>query len=88
MSDFSEVLLLTPADVPDKIKKLYDVTVELLEEKNISHRVIKANRGTPIEQILTMVTLGDYTSYYLSLLNNTDPSPVHSIDYIKNRFTG
>ena len=88
VSDFSEVLLLTPADVPDKIKKLYDVTVELLEEKNISHRLIKANRGTPIEQILTMVTLGDYTSYYLSLLNNTDPSPVHSIDYIKNRFTG
>ena len=85
VSDFSEILLLTPADVPDKIKKLYDVTAELLEAENISHRLIKAKGGSPIQQILTMVTLGDYTSYYLALLNNTDPSPVHSIDYIKKR---
>jgi glucose/mannose-6-phosphate isomerase len=31
------------------------------------------------------VLLGDWVSYYLGILNETDPTPVKVIDYLKRR---
>ena len=33
--------------------------------------------------MMSLVLLGDYVSFYLSILNRIDPTPVDSIDFIK-----
>jgi glucose/mannose-6-phosphate isomerase len=38
-----------------------------------------------LAQMLSAILFGDYTSYYLALLNGEDPSPVPPIDYLKSR---
>ncbi|PIP48864.1 MAG: hypothetical protein COX14_02385 [Chloroflexi bacterium CG23_combo_of_CG06-09_8_20_14_all_45_10] len=35
--------------------------------------------------MMSLVFLGDWTSYYLAMLNQTDPMPVKMIDYLKKR---
>ena len=37
--------------------------------------------------MLLMTLLGDYVSYYLSLLNNTDPTPVQAINFLKEKLS-
>ena len=35
--------------------------------------------------MMSLVLFGDYTSYYLAILNKIDPSPVKAIDYLKEQ---
>ena len=37
--------------------------------------------------MMSLVLIGDYVSYYLAILNNTDPSPVPPIDFLKAELT-
>jgi glucose/mannose-6-phosphate isomerase len=40
-----------------------------------------------LSEILQMVYFTDYVSFYIALLNGADPSPVKSIDYLKDRLS-
>ena len=35
--------------------------------------------------MLSLVSIGDFTSYYLAILYRVDPSPVKVISYLKDR---
>ena len=41
--------------------------------------------AAPLTQMLTATLIGDYTSYYLAILQEVDPSPVKPIAYIRER---
>jgi len=73
------VLLLQPGDMPNLAKGRYHVVTELLRRYGLSHRIIEGGNGSPLNQVLTMLLLGDYISYYLAMLNEVDPSPTPSI---------
>ena len=79
------VVLLKPNHLEERMALRYRITQELLEGEGISHRTVEAQEGTPLTQMLTTILLGDYTSYYLALLQRMDPSPVPPIDFIKGR---
>ena len=38
-----------------------------------------------LSEVLQMVYFTDYVSFYIALLNGADPTPVKSIDYLKDR---
>jgi len=40
-----------------------------------------------LSKLITLIYLLDYTSIYNAIINNTDPSPVKSIDFIKKRIS-
>jgi glucose/mannose-6-phosphate isomerase len=66
----------------------YQVTQELLEREGIPFQRVEGRGTSPLSQILSTIILGDYTSYYLAVLQGIDPSPVPPIDFIKNRLKG
>ena len=41
-----------------------------------------------LEQLLDMLVLGDYVSYYLAMLRGVNPSPTPTLDSLKRRPTG
>lgn len=59
------------------------VVSETLERHKIPHKVLRGDGPSPLAQILNMLLLGDYVSYYLALLRGVDPSPNPSIDDAK-----
>jgi glucose/mannose-6-phosphate isomerase len=61
----------------------YKATAKLLAEAGISHELVEAAGATALAQVMSLVLLGDYVSFYLAILNRIDPTPVDCIDFVK-----
>jgi glucose/mannose-6-phosphate isomerase len=80
------VLLRCPSLHPRTLIR-YQVTSELLEQKSISHEIIDSQGKGELSQMMSLIYLGDWVSYYLAILNEIDPTPVKAIDYLKKRLS-
>jgi len=67
-----------------RIQKRFEVTERLLSGKRPAPIVVQAKGDNILQQLLWTITLGDYISVYLALLNNLDPTPVDLIEKFKN----
>lgn len=65
----------------------YELTSQLLSDNNIDHQIITVEGDGPLTEIMQLTYLGDYLSYYLSILYNIDPTPVGVIDWLKKKLS-
>jgi glucose/mannose-6-phosphate isomerase len=79
------VVLLRCSSLHPRTLLRYPVTSELLQQNGIGHQIIDNHGENELSQMMNMVFLGDWVSYYLAILNQIDPTPVKSIDYLKKR---
>jgi len=79
------VLLLRSKRDNPRHKLRFDVTKELLDRAQIPHQDLQFDGGSLLSEVLQMTYFTDYVSFYVALLNGADPSPVTSIDYLKDR---
>ena len=79
------VILLSSASDHPRNRVRAQVTQEILEQRGVAYQVVEARGASPLAQVLSIIHFGDYVSYYLALLNGTDPSPVDTISYLKKR---
>ena len=61
----------------------YEITARLLAEAGIINEFVEARGQSALAQVLSLVLLGDYASFYLSMLNEVDPTSTNAIDFIK-----
>ena len=78
-------ILLQGADDYIKTKERFNVLKEYLKENNIDFYEVFSNKESILSKLINLVYLFDYASVYLAILSKIDPSPVSSIDYIKQR---
>ena len=65
-----------------------NVLYQVFRKKGIKYEsVIEKKPQTALIEMLNIIMLGDYVSYYLAILNNTDPSPVEMIKYLKDKLS-
>jgi glucose/mannose-6-phosphate isomerase len=83
--DAQVVLLLRSKRDNPRHKVRFDVTKELLDRVQIPHQDLQFDGGSLLSEVLQMTYFTDYVSFYVALLNGADPSPVTSIDYLKDR---
>ncbi len=67
-----------------RVQKRFEVTDRLLSGKRPAAHVVEAHGDTLIRQLLWIITLGDFVSLYLALLNGLNPTPVDLIEKLKN----
>lgn len=79
------VLLLRSGRDNARHQVRFEVTRELLDRANIPHHTLDFPGSSMLSEVLQMVLFTDYVSFYVALLNGADPSPVKSIDYLKDR---
>jgi len=77
------VVLLRSALFHPRSQLRYEATAKLLAKAGISHELVEAAGKTALAQVMSLVLFGDYVSFYLAILNKTDPTPVDSIDFVK-----
>lgn len=77
------VILLRSSLIHPRSLLRYEATAKLLDKAGISHEIVDASGVSALAQVMSLVLLGDYTSYYLAILNGIDPVPVDAIDFIK-----
>ncbi len=81
----TRVVLLRSPTFNARIKLRYDVTCELLIKSGVAYDFVDGEGQSALSQMVSLVSIGDYVSYYLAILYKVDPSPVKLINYLKER---
>ena len=77
------VVFLRDKDDHERVQTRMKITKGIVSE--FANRVIEvpSEGRSSLARIFSLIYLGDWTSYYLALLNGVDPTPVRIIDYLK-----
>ncbi|MGD1119434.1 MAG: bifunctional phosphoglucose/phosphomannose isomerase [Dehalococcoidales bacterium] len=81
----ARVILLRSPLFNERIKLRYDVTCELLKQSGVAYEFVDGEGKSALAQMMSLVSIGDYASYYLAILYRVDPSPVKVINYLKDK---
>ena len=68
-----------------KTKERWKVLKEYFDLNKINYCEIPSIKGSILTKLINLIYFLDYVSIYYAILNETDPSPVKSIDYIKGK---
>jgi glucose/mannose-6-phosphate isomerase len=78
-------ILLQGQDDYFKTKERFDIIKEFFMANNIDFNEIHSISGNILTKTISLIYMLDYTSIYRAILSKIDPSPVSSINYIKNK---
>jgi len=78
-------ILIEGQDDYIKTKERWNILKEFFQKNNIEYKEIISIEGSVLTKIINLIYLLDYSTIYKSILEETDPSPVKSIDFIKSK---
>jgi glucose/mannose-6-phosphate isomerase len=81
------VVMLRSSLLDGRLLRRYEVTSDILRRSGVKQEEIDATGNDRLSQMMSLVYLGDWTSYYLAMLNGVDPSPVDRIAFLKKRLS-
>ena len=84
-SSIIQPILLRGNDDYIKTKERFDIIKEFFDKNNIQFSEVKSVSGNILTKLITLTYLLDYASIYRAILSEIDPTPVSSINFIKNR---
>lgn len=67
----------------DRIQKRFVISEKLLSGQRPAPEIVEAQGESILQHLLWTVTLGDFVSLYLALLNGLNPTPVDLIEKLK-----
>lgn len=79
---FFIILLKDPDDDPRNLKR-YAATTRMVKEKGIDTVTLEMEGSDVFAKIFSSLNLADWTSYYLALEYNQDPTPVQMVEDFK-----
>ncbi len=79
------VIALRDAEDNEPIKKRMEITLNIIKPLASLILQVEGEGESLLERIFDVIYLGDWMSYYLALINKTDPTPVEKINYLKNK---
>ncbi|NND87085.1 MAG: SIS domain-containing protein [Nitrosopumilus sp.] len=68
-----------------KTKERWEIVKEYFKTKNIEYKEILSGNGSILTKLLRLIYLLDYCSIYRAVLSKMDPTPIPSINFVKNR---
>ncbi len=71
----------------DRVVKRYPITQEVVTKNSVSHSLYTFRSETKLEQILELLCLGSFTTFYMAVLSGTDPSEIPWVDYFKKKLS-
>ena len=78
-------VLIQGKDDHVKTSERWVILKEFFDGKGIDYRMINSMDGNILSKITSLIYSLDYSTIYAAVLNNTDPSPIDPIDFIKSK---
>ena len=69
---------------PVAIRSRIEISKELVKQAGVGVFEVEAQGQSSLARMLSTILVGDFTSVYLALLHNVDPTPVNSVNYLKD----
>jgi len=79
------VVVLKDKEDHPRIQRRMQIVKEIIQKEKVKVIEIKSQGEDLLSRIFSLIQLGDFTSFYLAILNQVDPSPVKVIDYLKKK---
>ena len=77
-------IFLRDKEEPAAIQSRIEITKELVEQAGVDVLEIVAQGKSSLARMLSTILVGDFTSVYLSVLRGVDPTPVKTVNYLKD----
>jgi glucose/mannose-6-phosphate isomerase len=68
-----------------KTKDRWQIMREYFKENNIDYKEVFSIKGNILSKLINLIYLLDYCSIYHAVLSEVDPTPIRSIDFVKNK---
>ena len=68
-----------------KTKERFEILKKFFMENKIKYEEIVSIEGSILSKLITLIYLLDYATIYKAIMDNTDPTPVNPINFIKNK---
>ncbi|MDP2921192.1 MAG: bifunctional phosphoglucose/phosphomannose isomerase [Candidatus Omnitrophota bacterium] len=78
-----KVIMLSDKDDHGKIKERIRISSGIIKKTGAEVIELKRDAGGRLARVYSLLYIGDFASFYLAILNNVDPTPVETIDYLK-----
>lgn len=78
------VILIRDNDEPLEIKSRIETTKQIMKQEDLRIFEVQAQGKSDLARMLSTIIIGDFTSVYLAILNGVDPTPVRTINYLKD----
>ena len=78
-------ILIQGKDDYIKTKERWEILKEYFDINGVDYLEINSVSGNILSKIINLIYLLDYASIFKAVLDGIDPSPIKSIDFIKNR---
>ena len=78
-------ILMQGKDDHNKTRERWKIIKEFFREKEIDYKEIFSVDGSILSKLVCLIYTLDMTSIYNAVIGKIDPSPVNSIDFIKNK---
>ena len=84
-SSIVQPILLKGNDDYFKTKERFSIIEQYFTQNEIDFKIINSVDGNILTKLISLIYLFDYISIYFAVSAQIDPSPVYSIDYVKNK---
>ena len=78
-------IMIEGADDYIKTKERWEIIKRFFDEKKIDYREIFSGKGSILTKLVRLVYILDYASIYKAALLGIDPTPVKSIEFMKDK---
>jgi glucose/mannose-6-phosphate isomerase len=78
------ILIRGVGDYP-KTKERWEILKEYFRTNNIEFREVFSEKGSILSKLINLIYILDYATIYNAVLNQIDPTPIKSIDFIKSK---
>lgn len=79
------LLVLRHVDEHPSVDRRLEATIEVVGESGLTWHAAHARGTSPLDQVLSLMMIGDAASIYHALDHGIDPKPIEAIDRIKAR---
>jgi len=86
MDDIAVVILHDKND-HKRVQMRMEITRKIIAQCASDIIDVRSEGTSLLARMFSLIYLGDWTSYFLALLNHVDPTPVKAIDYLKNELS-
>ncbi|MFA4981001.1 MAG: bifunctional phosphoglucose/phosphomannose isomerase [Candidatus Omnitrophota bacterium] len=86
LKSFAVILLRDKGDSP-RIGLRMDIVKRMLKTEGIEATEVHSSGDGLLARIFSLIYMGDFASFYLAIMNRTDPTPVDRITYLKKELS-
>ncbi len=87
LSDYRDdliVVILKDKEDHPRIQRRMEIVRDIIEKQKVEVIETESCGENLLSRMFSLIQLGDFTSFYLAILNQEDPTPVKVIDFLKN----